>query len=273
MRQITTCISHLSLKAIIGLCLLTITACKKEVEPQPINQAACLITKSEDQLTGAFTTLQYDEKNRLISYFTHRPKNDFFDEQNITCTVERNQANQITKVLEEYDNGQSYNFAFEYDSKGRWSKTTASYPSSGLVDLIRIPEYDAENRISKVTKTKPDGSTSEITTYQYTDGNMTKVTYASTNYENTILYEHDLTRKQLTLDQDINRIYRYASGGNSGSKNIVTKSIPVGSVNKHYEYLNEYNDKGYPTKHTARAISSDGTSTIIDVRMTTYQCQ
>lgn len=273
MRQITTCISHLNIKAIIGLFLLTISACTKEVEPGPINQAACLIIKTEYPQTGAYTTIQYDEKNRLISYFTYRPKNDFFDEQHITCTVKRNQANQIIKVIEEYGNGIVFNRDFEYDSKGRWSKTTSSNISSGYVDAIRTAEYDAENRITKVIKTAPDGSTSEITTYQYTNGNMTKATYASANHENTILYEHDLEKEVINPNLEFFQIASYSWGGPSGSKNRVTKAIPVGSTVQQYDYLSEYNDRGYPTKQMTTAVSSDGTSTISNIIINTYQCQ
>lgn len=248
--------------AILATSFSLTTSCKKEEGHTSSGTISESLVTKETYSDGDNTVYMYDTQNRLIKLHDGDSDSD-----NIQFAYDTN--NRLAKIMNFANNVLKGSGVVAYNSQGKWTKITSSWP--GEVDTdVTTAVYDADgNRVKISTST-------ETYTFHYSDGNLIKSIYTNKNSNATTTYEY-YTDKQ-------NKIGTFEEMSNLGiggtpSKNMLKKELFTSSHSStptitHYSY--EYNAEGFPTKITSFGDydkNGDGKIDASDSSITSYTYQ
>lgn len=265
------------LKAALSFILLFSVACDKEETASPIpieeEKVTCNLVKREwSNSSGSSSTItvEYDDSGRFKASTT-----TFANGAVSHAVYLRDSEGRVIRV--EYRSGSEPEVVasndIDYDAQGRWIRATQMYGNKTEV------EYDSQDRIVKSTYTShAAGNTFQgVRTFEYTEGNMTRMTVTQDGGAAHVLeFEHILDKP--APDGEYNRLSSFLSGGGSLNKNLVRKlttTITGAGYTTESDYSYEFNKEGYPTLMTVHSVASEGVSPRESTSVTkmSYSCE
>ncbi|RDV16962.1 hypothetical protein DXT99_00105 [Pontibacter diazotrophicus] len=263
------------LTAVLSFLLLFSTSCEKKDkgDPVPATEASCLLVKDVKDSHGMHFEydLAYDAQKRIISSTVTN-----HDGSKVLSTYHRNSAGKIDKVTYTRGTEVTGHTTLVYDAQGRWVKTIES-DNSKMFEV----EYDSQNRVAKTTRTMNFGDYTYVNnySYEYTNGNLTKVTMTQGGLVEITEYEYYLDK--LALDDQYDRVIRMLWGDGLPSKNLVKKrtltrpSRPDQDFSTVIDYTYELNSQGYPSqiRTSVKYTEPEGVRYDGGVAIRSYQCK
>ena len=248
------------MKNLYLLLLITILfACNEEDSAKPDKILdPCLITRIEDK-GGSYSTYQYDNNNRLSSYFVKVVSDHpltIASERNYT--IERDSENRISKIIAGSKGGNHVDITtVDYDAQGRWVKSTyGSTPDANtppeFVSTTNV-EYNKDGLITKTTTFRSNGTFFYSLALEYEQKNLTRSVFelpdASTKWIQR--YEYYLDKEAKPTEVDLVNLYTARGSvpaGASPSKNLLKRRTSDDGAVIADELTYEFNEFGYPTK-------------------------
>lgn len=261
---------------LIFLVFLIALSCEEDYQVLPaIPKPACYPTHVSKtggiEFTQGESYLQYDNEGRWINYTNTTG----------TTTLFEYEGNRVVRVQYNYGTLSAFTKYIGYNSRGQWVTMDYGYPSAG----VTTAGYDQKGYLIEATSHGP-GKARSVSTFTYSHGNMIKYTLNQYDEEGSKFYEsqaeftYDLTHEnklnytqaQLRLGTDF---LSDDWGPGTPSKNMLkTVTSPYFPEMITHDY--EYNDQGFPIKHTISGRDYNGDGTIDEndtsVFVITYTC-
>ncbi|WP_146153642.1 hypothetical protein [Adhaeribacter arboris] len=251
---------------------------KEEVRPLA---SFCRVAKLYDlNDTTQYTLYQYGYQNRVL-----QAKGYYKGKEKSTITYEYNNLGQLITVdvrernfdfAQEYNGGYHQVYTFEYNSQGQVAKYVTSDLQNNNPGPIfeTICTYDSEGNRIKTTTTVLATALTAVSYFTYENGNCVKaIINEGQESERTNLYEFDLTKenKLQAFEQASNLSNLLGPTANKNMLLLETRSYKVYTATSGtFEFFQEYNDQGYPTKQIFTRTSSYGQGTTS--RLFEYDC-
>ncbi|MHA6247441.1 hypothetical protein ACXYMU_05860 [Pontibacter sp. CAU 1760] len=232
--------------------------------PNPIEtEATCMVLEetmsSLSGLNDRTATVEYDAEGRIASVtYTNRHGAGLVDR------YERNSDGKISKVQTFNGANVTWEMDVEYNSKGDVIRGTTSENGGMVTQVIQLEyEYDPQGNITKTTRTvvrNGRGEGSRVKTYEYTNGNLTKMVITSGNSVNHYVYEYDLDKPAFPLEFD--NLFSITWDRGTPSKNLVkryTITHPNNEDSKDIvDFTYKLNEAGMPTRTTSTSVAYIG---------------
>lgn len=165
-------------------------------------------------------------------------------------------------------------YKVSYNEKGKW----VSFRSTNTTGNIAIfeAEYNSQNQIQKYTSSTDRAGVKTVNytiTYEWEGGNNTVVTFVSPTFRQVIRNEFDLSQENKSRKEQEKTAFlsnsvahnRNMLRRSTSSVTTLTTGVTTQTVS---DYSFEYNEAGYPERHTRTTTTGTATPTVVT---TTYE--